>query len=155
GTRRPRRGRSDRGARRDRAHAFAQAKRGVVMSELFRKEAIQHASQRLEGTVIMASPLSVKTVGLLLAAVVFGASVFASSANYARKTSVAGFLVPDQGMIRVTAQAAGTLQAVMVKEGDIVEKGAQLAVLNLSTETSSGNSGETLLKGYEAESLAA
>ena len=37
------------------------------MSELFRREAVHHATRRLEGAVILATPVSVKTVGVFLA----------------------------------------------------------------------------------------
>ena len=125
------------------------------MSDLFRREAIEHATQRLEGQVFLASPLSLKTLGLLLSGIVFAAATFAATATYARKTTVSGFLVPDQGMIRITSQAQGTLRSVLVKEGDNVEKGARLAILDVSTATATGNTGDALLKGFESESLAA
>ena len=92
------------------------------MSDLFRREAIEHATQRLEGQVFLASPLSLKTLGLLLSGIVFAAAIFAATATYARKTTVTGFLVPDQGMIRITSQAQGTLRSVLVKEGDTVRR---------------------------------
>ena len=44
------------------------------MTELFRREAVRHATRRLEGEVILATPLSVKTLGLFLAAVIFAAA---------------------------------------------------------------------------------
>lgn len=125
------------------------------MSDLFRREAIDHATQRLEGQVLLASPLSLKTLGLLLSAIVFAVTIFATTATYARKTTVTGFLVPDQGLIRVTAQAQGTLRKVLVKEGDVVRKGTRIAVLDVSTATATGNTGEALLKGFESESSAA
>lgn len=125
------------------------------MSDLFRREAIEHATQRLEGQVFLASPLSLKTLGLLLSGIVFAAATFAATATYARKTTVSGFLVPDQGMIRITSQAQGTLRSVLVKEGDNVENGTRLAILDVSTATATGNTGDALLKGFESESLAA
>ena len=125
------------------------------MSELFRREAVQHATRRLDGAVVPATPLSVKTLGVLLAAVVLGAAAFAASASYARKATVAGILVPDQGMIRATAQAAGTLQSLMVREGDAVPSGARIAVISISAETSAGNVGEMVAKGLRSEAVAA
>src|SRR5262245_28348870 len=125
------------------------------MSELFRREVVHHATRRLEGTVVLATPLSVKTLGLLLAAVVLGAAVFAVSASYARKAAVTGILVPDQGMIRATSPAAGTLQSLMVREGDVVLGGTRIAVISLSAETSTGIVGEVVAKGLRSETVAA
>jgi membrane fusion protein len=125
------------------------------MSELFRKEAVQHATRRLAGDVVLATPLSVKTLGIFLSAVIFGATAFAALASYARKATVTGLLVPDQGMIRVTLQSPGTLQSVMVKEGDLTKAGDRLAVVAMGAETLGGNVGEVMAKGLSAESQAA
>lgn len=125
------------------------------MSDLFRKEAVQYATRRLEGAVILATPLSVKVIGFLLTATIFGAAAFAANATYARKATVPGFLVPDQGLIRVTAPAAGTLKSVVVHEGDVVKAGDHLAVLDLSAETASGNVGKTVEEGMKFEAVAA
>jgi membrane fusion protein len=121
------------------------------MKPLFRQEAIQHATRRLSGEVILATPLSVKTLGLLFATVVFAAAGFAATATYARKASVGGWLVPDQGVIRVPSQATGLVQNLFVKEGDVIDKGARIAEIDLSTEMTSGNMGEAIAKGLNAE----
>src|SRR5688572_5063748 len=112
------------------------------MSDLFRREAVQYAGTRLNGAVVLASPLSLKTLGLLLAATVFAAVGFAATTSYARKATVPGYIVPDQGMIRATTQAAGTLQSVVVQQGDRVKAGDRIAVLGLAAETAAGNVGE-------------
>jgi len=125
------------------------------MTELFRREAVRHATRRLEGEVILATPLSIKTLGFLLAAVIFAVMVFLFNASYARKATVTGLLVPDQGMIRAASQVAGSLQSVMVKEGDIVTQGERLAVLSLAAETTGGNVGEAVSKGLTSEAIAA
>jgi membrane fusion protein len=125
------------------------------MNELFRPEAVHHATRRLEGSVMLAAPTSVITLGFFLAAVLFAAGVFAASATYARKATVIGFLVPDRGMIRVALQAPGTLQSIMVREGDVVAAGERIAVLSLSAETTSGNVGEVVAKGMRSEAAAA
>ena len=129
--------------------------RETAMTKLFRQEAVRHATRRLEGEVLLATPLSIKTLGLFLAVITFLAVAFLFSATYARKTTITGLLVPDQGMVRVTSKAAGILQNIMVKEGDTVTTGVRIAELNLAAETERGNVGETMAKGLLAESLAA
>jgi membrane fusion protein len=125
------------------------------MSELFRREAVGHATRRLAGEVVLATPLSVKTLGLLLAGTLLAAAVFATQASYARKASVIGLLVPDQGMIRVTVQAGGMLQTVMVREGDTVARGARIAVMDSAAETQAGKVGDIMARGLESEAAAA
>jgi membrane fusion protein len=124
------------------------------MSDLFRREAVQHATRRLEGAVVLATPLSLRTLGFFLAAIIFAVTVFASQATYARKATVIGYLVPDQGMIRATASSGGTLQSLLVKEGSIVKSGDRIAVLGLSAETAAGNVGAVVSQGLETESRA-
>jgi membrane fusion protein len=125
------------------------------MTELFRREAVRHATRRLEGEVLLATPLSIKTLGLFLAAVIFAAGAFLFNATYARKATITGLVVPDQGMIRATIQATGSLQSIMVKEGDIVAAGDRVAVISLAAETERGNVGEAIAKGLTSEAVAA
>ncbi len=125
------------------------------MSDLFRREAIAHATRRLDGQVVLATPLSVTTLGLLLAVVVFAVTAFAAFGSYSRKATVPGYLIPDQGMIRAAAQASGTLQSLLVKEGDIVSAADRIAVLSLSAETAAGTVGDVISQGLTSETLAA
>jgi membrane fusion protein len=129
--------------------------RVVTMTELFRREAVHHAMRRLTGEVVLASPVSVKTLGLLLAGILFTALVFATQASYARKVTVAGLLIPDQGMIRSTIQAVGMLQSILVREGDRVERGQRIAVVDIAAETAGGNFGTVTIRGLESETAAA
>jgi membrane fusion protein len=92
---------------------------------------------------------------VLLAATIFAAVGFAANTTYARKVSVPGYIVPDQGMIRATAQAAGTLQSVMFRQGDTVRAGDRIAVLALAAETTAGNVGAAISQSLRSERAAA
>jgi membrane fusion protein len=121
------------------------------VSELFRKEAVMHATRRLSGTVVLAMPLSVRLLGSLLCGIIVAAVTFASLASYARSATVGGWLVPDRGLIRATVPAPGFIQALAVKEGDRVEKGQKLAEIRIATETATGNVGDKLVHQLRAE----
>jgi membrane fusion protein len=125
------------------------------MSELFRREAISHATRRLSGTVVLATPLTVRLLGLFFGVVVIAAVLFASLATYARKATVTGWLIPDLGLIRATAVAAGSVQAVGVSEGAVVESGARLAEIKIGSDTAAGNVGEITAQQLRAEAQAA
>jgi membrane fusion protein len=125
------------------------------MSELFRKEAVAHATRRLSGAVVLATPLSVRLLGLLFGGIIVAGVVFASMATYARKATVNGWLVPDQGLIKATVPIAGFIQVVAVKEGQKVDKGVPLAEIRVATETAAGNVGERLMQQLKAEAQAA
>lgn len=124
------------------------------MTELFRREAIAYATRRLAGPVVIASPLSIKLLGGLLAGTIIAAAVFAATATYARKATVTGWLVPDQGLVRAAARAPGLIQRLFVKEGQIVEQGARIAELGLAVETAAGNVGETVARSLLVEANA-
>src|SRR5262249_16894134 len=124
------------------------------MSELFRREAISHATQRLAGAVVLATPLSVRLLGLFFGSIVVAALIAVSTATYARKATVTGWLIPDQGLIRATAASAGFVQAVFVKEGQQVERGATLAELRTGADTVGGNVSEMYLGQLRAEAEA-
>jgi membrane fusion protein len=55
--------------------------------------------------------------------------------SYTRRTPVAGQLVPVEGLATVTTPASGVLSRILVEEGQRVEAGQLLAVLNVPRAT--------------------
>jgi membrane fusion protein len=90
-----------------------------------------------------------------MAAIVLGAVIFVSMASYARKATVTGWLVPDQGLIRATASSGGFILSLGVKEGDRIEQGAKLAEIRIAADTAAGNVGEQAIAQLRAEAEAA
>jgi membrane fusion protein len=123
-------------------------------SDLFRSEAVAHATRRLSGDVVLVAPLSLRLIGFLLAGVVFAAILFASLATYARRANVTGWLVPDQGFIRTTSPAAGLIAHLLVREGDEVEEGQRLAEVRVAAEIAGGNAGAAVAQGLRDEAAA-
>ncbi|MGI9500992.1 MAG: HlyD family efflux transporter periplasmic adaptor subunit [Geminicoccaceae bacterium] len=126
-----------------------------MTSPLFRQEAVDHATRRLCGDVVLATPLRVKWLAVFLIGVIALALTFAVSATYARKESVVGWLTPESGMVRATARRGGAAIDILVDEGSEVSVGAKLAVLRLSPEIDAGDSGPALLRALLAQSEAA
>src|SRR5205085_1166102 len=114
--------------------------------------AVTHATQRLSGVVVLATPLSVRLLGLFFGVIVLAALIGVSTATYARKSTVTGWLIPDQGLIRAIAASPGFVQAVFVKEGQPVERGATLAEIRTGADTVGGNVSEMYLTQVRAES---
>ena len=114
------------------------------MSELFRKESVSHAVRRLDGEVLLGTPLSWAVLGYGCAAIVLAAMVFAALSTYARKETVTGWLVPHAGIIRMTARDGGVIETIAVHEGETVRAGQALARIRLSTDTANGDSGAIL-----------
>ena len=121
---------------------------------LFRPQAVQYATRPLAGEVIVAVPLSVRTIGLILCGIVLGGLLALSLASYSRKETVSGWLVPRGGLIRVTAGVGGVLTDVTVEEGDLVAKGAQVATVGTVTTLPGRDADAVLRESQAAERLA-
>jgi membrane fusion protein len=125
------------------------------MNALFRPAAVAQVRRRLDGEALLAAPLPSRLIALLLATIVLAAALFAASATYARKETVTGWLVPDHGLIRASAPAAGLIAAVLVAEGDVVARGQRLAEIALASDTATGNAGVAQARALRQEADAA
>jgi membrane fusion protein len=125
------------------------------VSDLFRKEAVTHATRRLAGEVVLASSVSSRVLAGLLIAVVLGGAAFAATASYARKETVVGWLTPQAGMIRLTARQGGIVSAVHVREGDTVAVGQPIATLTLSSALEGGDTLTALSRSLDVQGEAA
>ncbi len=105
---------------------------------LFRKEAISHQSERLTGAITLAQPLSLKLTVLILVSVATAIIAFLFSAEYSRKETVRGFLMPNKGVIKSFANQGGTIEKLWVKEGEKVTKGQSLATILVQQSNSEG-----------------
>lgn len=94
--------------------------------KLYREESIEAKRRRLWGEVRLAQPPSLlawTAVLTVLCLVLFSALIFGS---YTRKETVSGFLVPAAGVVNVRNVVGGRIVSVDVREGQVVQKGAQL-----------------------------
>jgi len=105
---------------------------------LFRKEAVSHQGQRLTGAITLAQPLSIKLTVIVLVSIAGAILFFLFTAEYSRKETVRGFLIPNKGVIKSFANQAGTIETLWVKEGDTVTKGQPLATLIVQQSNSNG-----------------
>ncbi len=121
-------------------------------SDLFRHQAVAHASRRLEGEVILASRPSTRVLAWGCVAVVVAVAVFCVTATYTRRETVTGWLVPQAGLIRITARQAGMVEALDVTEGQVVRQGQALAVLRTSMDVPEGDAGRAMVRDVAAES---
>lgn len=124
---------------------------GPEKPPLFRPQAVQHQLRRLDGAVMVGLSLRMRVLIWLGAAVILGAGAFLATASYARMERVVGWIVPEGGMIRVTARQGGIVEGLGAAEGDRVAAGATLATLRLSTETGEGDSGAALARHLDAQ----
>ena len=120
---------------------------------LFRQEAINHQSQRLTGAITLTQPMSIKLTVTLLVAITASIILFLLNAEYSRKETVRGFLMPNKGVIKSFAPRGGTIEKLWVKEGDNVEEGAALVTLVIHQTNADGQSLGSQLIGRVEQQL--
>ena len=124
------------------------------MSELFREEAVRHATRRLSGEVILATSLPSLILTALAVVTVAGGLVFAATATYARKETVIGWVAPKAGLIRLAARQGGVVSDLGVQEGQMVSAGQTVATLALSSEVEGGDSLVAFSRSLDAQATA-
>ena len=100
---------------------------------LFRDAVIEHKRNRLHGDVRLDLPIGTWIFTGLLAAIGAAFVIFMVTGTYVRSETVAGWLTPDKGVIRVTVAETGTVDKVDVEEGDVVVEGEQLFTISRDT----------------------
>ena len=99
------------------------------MAGLYRTEAVEGRREEWLGGIqlVRPIPLTVLTVAVVIAALAVGALLI--EGRYTRKARIAGFLVPDRGVIRLLPQQAGRVLESHAAEGRVVQQGEVLFVL--------------------------
>lgn len=121
---------------------------------LFRQEALRYQSRRLEGEVMLALSMRTRVLVLLAVAVVAAGLIFVTTASYSRMEQVTGWVVPEGGLIRVTARQGGTIEELHVVEGDHVAAGAALADMRLSADIGGEDSRLVLQRHLQSQAEA-
>jgi membrane fusion protein len=108
---------------------------------LFRPEVLAERQTQYLGTVLLAPRLSDRL--FTLAAVVATAAILGLLfyGDFTRKARINGWLVPQEGLVRVFAPQPGVVTGLFAKEGAEVRKGERL--LTLSAELQSSKLGAT------------
>jgi membrane fusion protein len=95
--------------------------------QLFRQEAIEfQRGQREFGDIALLQPVSAKLLVWLLTGVVTIAIVFLCFAQFSRKQTVSGYLIPAAGTMKVFPTREGIVSAVYVTAGQQVKAGDPL-----------------------------
>jgi membrane fusion protein len=109
----------------------------MILSQLFRDQAVRHKLNKQSGTVLNYSrwtrPVAAASAALsvsLLVLIVFG--------HYTRAVAISGYLVPEGGILRVFAPQPGVIVEKRIKAGDHVAKDQVLFVLSSDREGREG-----------------
>lgn len=98
----------------------------MTAKSIFRAEVHRSAERARLGRIVLIRPLSFTFLTTIATVTGALALAFLGIAEYAKKASVPGMLVPAAGAIRVIAPQAGTLQGRRRLEGERVQAGEEL-----------------------------
>lgn len=98
------------------------------LNSLFRPETEQR-EPRLEGTVILSSPVSIWAPALLLGIAAVIGLLVAAFGEYAIKTPLTGLILPDADLVTINAPADGTIASVTAAEGADLKTGDPVLTL--------------------------
>lgn len=110
---------------------------------LFRQKAIDFASTKRYGNVILTSYRSQRLLAIFFTALVLAIVAFFIFLTTSRKADVSGVLLPSEGLIRVHAGQAGIVTRLQVSEGQQVKPGDVLFVLSNERHTANMRSAES------------
>ena len=113
-------------------------------NDLFRKESLDAKKSKVLGSVALYCPpyrWLVITLVCLLVAVLVAFCIFGS---YTKRETAQGVLVPESGMMTITAMSAGTVVSLPVHEGDSLEKGTHIATVSSEISTRYGKTREAI-----------
>lgn len=102
---------------------------------LFRQEVAEARQSQWLGTVLLAPTISQGLLAAFATLVMAGVLSLLFFADYTRKERVNGWLMPEQGVVRVVAPLPGVIAQLHVKDGEQVSKGAPLVTLSAEIES--------------------
>ncbi|WP_020655720.1 HlyD family efflux transporter periplasmic adaptor subunit [Massilia niastensis] len=108
---------------------------------LFRPEVLRNQQSEWMGTILIKPHAMNWWFAAIAVLTVFAILLLLFTASYTRKARVSGWLIPQQGMVRVFAPRAAVVTALLVREGAQVKQGQPLA--QLSAEETSAALGDT------------
>lgn len=106
-----------------------------AVSNLFRQEVLDHKRDTWLGDILLVRPTSFGMLAALFLGISLSVLGYLVWGEYTKKARATGYLVPEQGLIKIYPQQSGSITRVLVREGQSVEVGDVLAVV--STERTS------------------
>ena len=113
--------------------------------QLFRQDAVNAQSVRLHGDILLVPKASHSLILCLFLLWLAGVFYWLTHSTYARKETVQGWLQPPSGITRVYAGMEGTIEQVLVSDGDAVANGQPLVLINGVRVLANGEHLESIL----------
>lgn len=117
----------------------------VVMSSLYRQEALDARRQAWLGQVQATQSLSIRVIAWISLILVLLTVLYLCTGIYTRRVHATGLMLPPSGLITVDATTTGIIRQRMAEEGLHVRKGQTLFVIDLDAQTLGGATQEKVL----------
>jgi len=120
---------------------------------LFRKVAVDNQRERLHGEILLVPRISYTLITALLLTWLLICTIWLVNSRFSQKETVLGWIDPPSGVVRIfPQQMEGQIDSLAVQEGDYVQQGDPLAVVESGRVLTSGTSlTSELLKEYERQ----
>lgn len=105
---------------------------------LFRLEAVDARRTQWLGSVILARSLSQSFYALFAFIAACAILAFVIFGQFTRKATVKGWLIPEQGLVKVFAPQGGVINQVRIREGAAVKRGDVLMVISAESQSAAG-----------------
>jgi len=119
---------------------------------LFRQAALDHLRRgHAQGQVLLRSPRSFWWMSLAALAMGLGVLALLFLGSYTQRARVTGHLVPDKGLVPVSALQAGLVAQAMASEGDAVRQGQVLFLLRAERQSLKGELSQQAVRSLLAQ----
>lgn len=102
------------------------------------EESFGRKVDNLRGTINLTLPVSWQLISTFLASIILIAALFLLTASYSKSENAAGSVIPEGGILEVVPPRPGRVEAVLVKEGQLVRSGTPLARIRVEETDRSG-----------------
>lgn len=105
---------------------------------MFRKEAIEAKRNKLTGNVIIVQPLSLQLICIIIFIIIILVLSLLFNSSYTRKETVKGYVVPQNGVIKIYPLREGIISEIYVSEGSKVNGGDDIIRISNRQNLSNG-----------------
>jgi membrane fusion protein len=110
----------------------------VGSQSLFRRQSLQARGLAWEGQPTLSHGLPATYTTLASIVLIAAAAGLITFGSYARRVDLQGTVLPNTGLITISAPSSARIESLAVKEGEQVEQGAPLYSLDVDTATKDG-----------------
>src|SRR5437763_10255218 len=111
----------------------------ISQQRLFRLESLQARALEWQGRPVLALGRPVAFTTLTCVVLVAAMAALITFGSYTRRVDIEGTILPSSGLVAISSPSSGWIAALAVQEGQAVEKGAWLYILDLDTATKDGD----------------